>query len=714
LKNNDEQDLSIDITRYGRNLVVVFPTGKGKTIVAQDMAQSIVDKNKKFIIASPLKALAQEQVDTFGRNFNVLVLTGDYQGNKKKDWRKYDGFTMTYEMLYMYIINRHPMLKQIGGIVFDEAHLMADQNRGHRVESSILILTDIKKYVGNPQILLLSATVRNPIELAENFKFELMYAGNDKRPIPLITNVVPYPYMEKLSAKQRNERCMQLFEAEILRKHTHPNGKVDPILYFLNSKGRCFSLKNMLSKKYPHLIINVHNADLEKEERVQIENDFRDNKIDILLCTTTLSMGLNMPCVACGMYGLTFWNDLESKEKLISFVQIIQIIGRAGRRGFSDNGYAYVLSDDRSLEGADVPLNVLIEKNISSPERLQSVIIPHQKPDYINGGFIQSPSNLESTLLGWINVGYKTYDELKRMFSRIFVDNVEEHYDYFDEIMEWLEINKFMKEYDGVYELANLGQVVVRQGINPKTALHLMNLKDVIETHPNIPMKYLWILLHATREFTGGLGVTQRSDDQIAVGSASRVLRMREIEQIISENDYFLDMIEENCDPENNKLFKAFGLVFHRNLKDMFPYIDRIKYFGSVGMLMKQSSWIVGSARKLFKGRQSKTVMDTIENLVKFTTNKFGVLIEGRYKEITYPIIQDEICEIVNSINRMSIKKANTLIKLGVTMDNIKTIDEEKMKEVEKKSRKMYSETKNTSRRYMTITKKWLMKFQEK
>jgi replicative superfamily II helicase len=89
--------------------------------------------------------------------------------------------------------------------------------------------------------------------------------------------------------------------------------------------------------------VGFHNADLSPEERTALEAQFRDPESDIkvLVATTTLAMGINTPAEAVVIAGLTHPGPTPTRYSVAEYKNMV---GRAGRLGFSETGESYIIA----------------------------------------------------------------------------------------------------------------------------------------------------------------------------------------------------------------------------------------------------------------------------------------------------------------------------------------------------------------------------------
>jgi superfamily II RNA helicase len=164
----------------GNHVLITAPTGTGKTFGGEFAINYFHSKGKKVIYTSPIKALSNEKFYAFTNkyhNISVGLITGDIKTNPDADV-----LIMTTEILLnkLYQIkSSNPDVKssvsfdmdienELGCVVFDEIHMINDENRGHVWEQSIMLLPSHIQMIG------LSATLDDP----EKFAFWLETKGD--------------------------------------------------------------------------------------------------------------------------------------------------------------------------------------------------------------------------------------------------------------------------------------------------------------------------------------------------------------------------------------------------------------------------------------------------------------------------------------------------------------------------------------------------------
>jgi superfamily II RNA helicase len=143
------------------DVLVTAPTGSGKTWIAREEIRRLLAEGKRAWYTSPLKALTNSKYHEFSDEFGadrVGILTGDRK--EKSDAPLVVGTTEVYRNQLFDALRGGQQL-QADLVVLDEAHYLADEERGHVWEEAILLTPP------RVRMLLLSATVGRAEEFAD-------------------------------------------------------------------------------------------------------------------------------------------------------------------------------------------------------------------------------------------------------------------------------------------------------------------------------------------------------------------------------------------------------------------------------------------------------------------------------------------------------------------------------------------------------------------
>lgn len=142
------------------DVLVTAPTGSGKTWIAREEIRRLLGSGKRAWYTSPLKALTNSKYQEFTAEFGterVGILTGDRKENP--DAPLIVGTTEIYRnQLFDSLRSGHDVRADL--VILDEAHYLADEDRGHVWEEAIILSPP------RIRLLLLSATIGNADEFA--------------------------------------------------------------------------------------------------------------------------------------------------------------------------------------------------------------------------------------------------------------------------------------------------------------------------------------------------------------------------------------------------------------------------------------------------------------------------------------------------------------------------------------------------------------------
>jgi len=175
----------------GHHVLACCPTGSGKSLPAEFSLDFFNSKGKKVIYASPIKSLSNQKFNDFKQKYphiSIGIVTGDIKINTNADV-----LVMTTEILLnkLYQIKSGTQTNytvsfdmdienELACVIFDEIHLINDENRGTVWENSIMMLPKHVQMVG------LSATLDNP----ENFAHWLETKGEIEQKKELNNKIV--------------------------------------------------------------------------------------------------------------------------------------------------------------------------------------------------------------------------------------------------------------------------------------------------------------------------------------------------------------------------------------------------------------------------------------------------------------------------------------------------------------------------------------------
>jgi helicase len=323
--------LRSNILGSGFNCLLQMPTGSGKTWLAEYAIESAIDQNRRAIYLAPTRALALEIFSRWNQRFigkKIGIFTGDFgnQGNSYPvPFEQANVLIMTPERLDACTRNwrtHWSWLPEVDLLVVDEFHLIGESSRGARLEGCLGRFRRLNPFA---RVLGLSATLGNREELAD--WLNAVDFAADWRPIPLTWRIVHF--------KKADEKPLIAF-AEISRV-VKAGGKS---LVFVQSRRRAEILADFL--RLQGLNATYHHAGLDLSERQQVETNFRNHLIDVLVTTATLEVGINLPVRQVVLYDLQSFDGYEYNPLQVN--QVWQRVGRAGRPGLDTEGEAVLIA----------------------------------------------------------------------------------------------------------------------------------------------------------------------------------------------------------------------------------------------------------------------------------------------------------------------------------------------------------------------------------
>lgn len=326
------QIMAIPSVLAGENVLLIAPTGTGKTEavllpIFSKLVQDKSDNGIKAIYVTPLRALNRDLFKRMRFWANRLGITVEVRhGDTELKIRRKQAVSppqmlvTTPETLQAVLpgsrMRRH--LSNVQYIIIDEVHDLASSKRGVQLT---VALERLREVVGKEfQRIGLSATVGNPKEVAR-------FIAGAKRKIRVIQSVLPKGYKYDVEKPEPTDADYDLADklgtspeaAARIRRLAEIVDAHKSTLIFVNSRTNA----EMLGHKFNQLgriDIAVHHGSLSKEERIQIEDDFKSGVLKAIICTSTLELGIDIGTV-------------DMVVQYLSPRQVSSLVQRVGRSG---------------------------------------------------------------------------------------------------------------------------------------------------------------------------------------------------------------------------------------------------------------------------------------------------------------------------------------------------------------------------------------------
>lgn len=366
------QTLSFPEVLEGKNVLLIAPTGTGKTeavllpILSKLVENKQEQKGISVIYITPLRALNRDMLKRltyFSQQLNLTVEVrhGDTELKiRRKQAQKPPQILVTTPETLQAILPGSQMrrhLKSVKFVIVDEVHDLAGSKRGAQLSIALERLRAVteKEF----QRIGLSATVGNPQEIA-NFiagksrKVSIIHAALEKSYRYTVEHPTPTEADFELGGKletspeaaSRIRRILELVDSH------------QSTLIFVNSR----TMAEILGHKLAQLgrdDIALHHGSISKEERITIEDAFKNGQFKAIICTSTLELGIDV-----GRVDLVL--QYMSPRQVSS---LIQRVGRSGHQlGRESQGTILTVYPDDTLEALAAIKN-------AKTKRIESVLM---------------------------------------------------------------------------------------------------------------------------------------------------------------------------------------------------------------------------------------------------------------------------------------------------------------------------------------------------
>ena len=373
------QELAIPAILNGEHVLLIAPTGTGKTLAAtlpvlDKFLETRAERTQhgiSILYVTPLRALNRDllrRLDEMGRDLDIKIQVrhGDTPVSARASQARSppDMMITTPETLQAILVGKRMSehLKSVRWVIVDEVHELATDERGVQLAVALERLLDLTGV--EFQRIGLSATIGEPDRIGQFLvgatRKVSVLRSDEVRGLQIRVSSVQPSQEDQKEAEQlglpastvaRARRILNLIE-------THKS-----TLVFTNTREHAEALAAQLTALGAVGRVKVHHGSLSREIREEAEKDFQEGRVRALICTSSLELGIDIGSVD---FIVQFTSPRET-------TRLVQRVGRSGHTlGGTSRGTILTMGTDDTLESA-----ILVQRALSG--RLERPVI-HEKP----------------------------------------------------------------------------------------------------------------------------------------------------------------------------------------------------------------------------------------------------------------------------------------------------------------------------------------------
>ena len=501
------QALSSGLLESRRNVIVVAPTNSGKSLIGTLVLIEALRLGKRALLIEPTRALAAEQAnnlqrvlrsvsDFVGRVVSVKVTTGDYrlQAEEYSDPAPAaELIVCTPERLDAILRNpdNQPWIDSLGAVVLDEAHLIGNPQRGPTQE---FLLTSLLLQRTPPRLVLLSATLG-----------DLEGAKEWLAPCEVFQVSTRYPPLRKevlgtVDGEQANEVVAEWLKSVLEKPDTQA-------LVFVYRTQSTVSLAHELTKKLGSLAgsagAHAYHSQMSVAQRENARAAFLDGRSRIIVTTSALAMGVNLPATHVVVRDLTY-----PGARSPDVADLLQMMGRAGRG--DREGHSVVIKRPQ-----DDWNQAELQQSLAE-ERIPEFVSAFSGNASARAGSLSPAIPLVATLLARSGTSGQSHEELERFLRHSF--GGVHLAGQIAPSLQWLERKTLCFREDDRYRLTVLGERAIRSVLPLPLAAGLAQLlRDLMSVDSNDELLGEWqeldhlLVLHALYDRSPSLRLFSKS-----------------------------------------------------------------------------------------------------------------------------------------------------------------------------------------------------------
>jgi len=319
---------------YPMNRLLQGDVGSGKTIVAMAAILQAVESGYQAVMMAPTEILAEQHyfniyplVEKLGLKCELLT-----RSCKKRPLEQIASGELNIIIGTHALLQENIKFKNLGIVIIDEQHRFG-----------VLQRASLRKKGKNPDVLIMTATPI-PRTLSLTFYGDLDYSVIDEMPPDR------KPVITKLYTPRQKEEIYKIMLSE-LKKGRQAYIVYPTILESEKLKLRSAVVeKEILEKVFPKFKIGLLHGRMKSSEREEIMMAFKNKQIDILVSTTVIEVGVDVPNASLML--------IEHAERF-GLAQLHQLRGRVGRGPYQS--YCFLVAYGKLTEEAKRRLEVIVK-----------------------------------------------------------------------------------------------------------------------------------------------------------------------------------------------------------------------------------------------------------------------------------------------------------------------------------------------------------------
>ncbi len=326
------QEMAIPLILSGKNVLLIAPTGSGKTEAAlwpvlTMMKMEGVEEGFVTLYVTPLRALnrdLEERITYWSSRcgFDVGVRHGDTsKAERARQSRSPPHILITTPETLLIIMSGPKIskwLKNVRYVIIDEVHELLDDKRGTQLSLSLERLERIRGR--GFQRIMLSASLGNPTMALEYFSYERNGEIAYSRESRTMEISVIYPEPSRRDIELSKIMLLEPGVVARIRLLADLIKGARSAIVFTNTRSMAEALGYRMRKAFEELKIHVHHSSLSKEARVESESLLKRGDLSAVISTSSLELGIDV-----GYVDLVVQYGSPRQA-----VKLLQRIGRSG------------------------------------------------------------------------------------------------------------------------------------------------------------------------------------------------------------------------------------------------------------------------------------------------------------------------------------------------------------------------------------------------